>query len=223
MAIRTNFHLLRSPPFCRDVHLREPWWVWTKHIVSLYDTCYAKNATFKKELWDEKITYSLNYLFLLTAIIREETAYEQNWDKNPELFRYPGSRKKYGIHRPADTEGSSDPQHGRSCPAVQQLTSSSLITAVNIFASVIGISSGSTYPRLAVRLPWGSVSTSSTLFPSLASPIHKFIAVVVLATPPFWFATAITLPILQSPFSHDFSDILQKCSAGSIPFFQSYK
>ena len=49
-----------------------------KHIVSLYDMCYAKNATFKKELWYEKITDSLNYLFLLAAIIREEAAYEQN-------------------------------------------------------------------------------------------------------------------------------------------------
>ena len=49
-----------------------------KHIVSLYDMCYAKNAAFKKEVWDEKITDSLNYLFLLAAIIREEAAYEQN-------------------------------------------------------------------------------------------------------------------------------------------------
>ena len=30
-----------------------------KHIVSLYDMCYAKNAAFKKELWDEKITDSV--------------------------------------------------------------------------------------------------------------------------------------------------------------------
>lgn len=49
-----------------------------KQIVSLYDMCYAKNETFKKESWDEKITDSLNYLFLLSAIIREEAAYEQN-------------------------------------------------------------------------------------------------------------------------------------------------
>ena len=49
-----------------------------KHIVSLYDMCYTKNTAFKKELWDEKITDSLNYLFLLAAIIREEAAYEQN-------------------------------------------------------------------------------------------------------------------------------------------------
>ena len=31
-----------------------------------------------KELWDEKITDSLNYLFLLAAIIKEEGTYEQN-------------------------------------------------------------------------------------------------------------------------------------------------
>ena len=30
-----------------------------------------------------------------------------------------GSRKKYGTHRPADTAGTSDPQYGRSRPAVQ--------------------------------------------------------------------------------------------------------
>ena len=49
-----------------------------KHIVSLYDMCYAKNTSFTKELWDEKITDSLNYLFLLAAIIKEEGTYEQN-------------------------------------------------------------------------------------------------------------------------------------------------
>ena len=49
-----------------------------KHIVSLYDMCYAKNTSFTKELWDEKITDSLNYLFLLAAIIKEEGPYEQN-------------------------------------------------------------------------------------------------------------------------------------------------
>ena len=49
-----------------------------KHIVSLYDMCYAKNEKFRKEQWEEKITDSLNYLFLLSAVIREEAAYEQN-------------------------------------------------------------------------------------------------------------------------------------------------
>lgn len=47
-----------------------------KHIVSLYDMCYAKKEPFAKELWEEKITDSLNYLFLLAAIIREEAVYE---------------------------------------------------------------------------------------------------------------------------------------------------
>jgi len=47
-------------------------------IVSLYDMCYAKNTSFTKELWDEKITDSLNYLFLLAAIIKEAGNYERN-------------------------------------------------------------------------------------------------------------------------------------------------
>ena len=49
-----------------------------KHIVSLYDMCYAKPGMFKKELWEEKIRDSLNYLFLLAAIIKEEAAYESD-------------------------------------------------------------------------------------------------------------------------------------------------
>lgn len=40
--------------------------------------CYAKPGMFKKELWEEKITDSLNYLFLLAAIIKEEAAYESD-------------------------------------------------------------------------------------------------------------------------------------------------
>lgn len=46
-----------------------------KHIVSLYDMCYARHGTFRKGLWEEKITDSLNYLFLLAAVIKEEAAY----------------------------------------------------------------------------------------------------------------------------------------------------
>lgn len=46
-----------------------------KHIVSLYDMCYAKDNRFSKELWEEKITDSLNYLFLLAALIKEEDVY----------------------------------------------------------------------------------------------------------------------------------------------------
>lgn len=42
-----------------------------KHIVSLYDMCYADRETFDMATWDEKITDSLNYLFLLRAIVEE--------------------------------------------------------------------------------------------------------------------------------------------------------
>ena len=42
-----------------------------KHIVSLYDMCYADNEEFDVAVWDEKITDSLNYLFLLRAIVEE--------------------------------------------------------------------------------------------------------------------------------------------------------
>ena len=43
-----------------------------KHIVSLYDMCYADRETFDMTTWDEKITDSLKYLFLLKAIVEEE-------------------------------------------------------------------------------------------------------------------------------------------------------
>lgn len=43
-----------------------------KHIVSLYDMCYADSVSFDMSTWDEKITDSLNYLFLLKAIVKEE-------------------------------------------------------------------------------------------------------------------------------------------------------
>ena len=42
-----------------------------KHIVSLYDMCYADIETFDMTTWDEKITDSLNYQFLLKAIVEE--------------------------------------------------------------------------------------------------------------------------------------------------------
>ena len=47
-----------------------------KHIVSLYDMCYADSETFDLETWDEKITDSLNYLFLLKAIVEEGQKHE---------------------------------------------------------------------------------------------------------------------------------------------------
>lgn len=43
-----------------------------KHIVSLYDMCYADREVYEISVWEEKITDSLNYLFLLRAIIEEE-------------------------------------------------------------------------------------------------------------------------------------------------------
>ena len=42
-----------------------------KHIVSLYDMCFADGVSFDAGTWDEKITDSLNYLFLLKAIVKE--------------------------------------------------------------------------------------------------------------------------------------------------------
>jgi len=43
-----------------------------KHIVSLYDMCFAEGVSFSLDIWNEKITDSLNYLFLLKAIVKEE-------------------------------------------------------------------------------------------------------------------------------------------------------
>ena len=49
-----------------------------KHIVSLYDMCFAENTRFDMNTWDEKITDSLNYLFLLKAIVKEGHTNQQN-------------------------------------------------------------------------------------------------------------------------------------------------
>lgn len=49
-----------------------------KHIVSLYDMCYADSVSFDMSAWDEKITDSLNYLFLLKAIVKEEHDNQSN-------------------------------------------------------------------------------------------------------------------------------------------------
>ena len=42
-----------------------------KHIVSLYDMCFAGSVSYEESVWDEKITDSLNYLFLLKAVVKE--------------------------------------------------------------------------------------------------------------------------------------------------------
>src|SRR5580704_18232131 len=45
-------------------------------------------------------------------------------------------------------------------------------------------------PSPVLALPWGSRSISSTRFSIAASAVARLIAVVVLPTPPFWFAIA---------------------------------
>ena len=47
-------------------------------------------------------------------------------------------------------------------------------------------------PSAVEALPWGSRSMTSTRSPCWASAAAMFTAVVVLPTPPFWFATTIT-------------------------------
>src|SRR3954463_5453708 len=56
-------------------------------------------------------------------------------------------------------------------------------------------------PRPLVALPCGSRSTSRTRFSATASEAARFTAVVVLPTPPFWFAIARTDPMSEPP--HD--------------------
>ena len=48
-------------------------------------------------------------------------------------------------------------------------------------------------PRQTAQPPWGSMSTSKVLWPLPAMQAARMTAVVVLATPPFWLATAMTL------------------------------
>ena len=50
-----------------------------KHIVSLYDMCFAEETVYPMDTWDEKITDSLNYLFLLKAIVKEG---HTNWNES---------------------------------------------------------------------------------------------------------------------------------------------
>src|SRR5205085_4967201 len=47
-----------------------------------------------------------------------------------------------------------------------------------------------------VRFPWGSMSTQRTRWPFSAKATATFRVVVVLATPPFWLAKAMTLAVL---------------------------
>ena len=86
----------------------------------------------------------------------------------------------------------STPSSWRKIPSPTSIGSSRIIFSICV-ASVTERLSWSAQPKEVVKSPCGSASTSSTLFPSFASPIPKFTAVVVLPVPPFWFARAITL------------------------------
>lgn len=63
--------------------------------------------------------------------------------------------------------------------------------------NVAGSSSGCCQPMLMVRLPCGSVSTSRTFLPSIASPMPRFSQVVVLPVPPFWLTMAIVVAFFE--------------------------
>src|SRR3954465_4606678 len=47
-----------------------------------------------------------------------------------------------------------------------------------------------------VRVPWGSMATQSTRKPFSSKATARFSVVVVLATPPFWLANAMTLGLV---------------------------
>src|SRR3954467_15381898 len=69
-----------------------------------------------------------------------------------------------------------------------------------------------------VRLPCGSMSTHSTRWPCSANAAARLSVVVVLATPPFWLAKAITRAVLASAeeqFKPDTSPLFAR--AGAIP------
>src|SRR5258707_15864715 len=53
-----------------------------------------------------------------------------------------------------------------------------------------------TRPRPLVEFDCGSQSTSSVLTSAAASEAARLMAVVVLPTPPFWLATAMTRPMI---------------------------
>lgn len=57
-----------------------------KHTVSVYDMCMTEDD-YAPELWDEKITDHLNYLFLLKAVLMEEEAEKVSFEPlSDEIF-----------------------------------------------------------------------------------------------------------------------------------------
>lgn len=43
-----------------------------KHVVSIYEMCGTRGITYPVQIWEEKITDSINYLLLLRALVEEE-------------------------------------------------------------------------------------------------------------------------------------------------------
>lgn len=61
-----------------------------KHVVSLFDMMEAKEPlSFPSDLWDEKITDTMNYLFLLCTVLTDERQQEVNYDPNFRLIASP--------------------------------------------------------------------------------------------------------------------------------------
>src|SRR5436305_1226141 len=79
-----------------------------------------------------------------------------------------------------------------------RITSSRGVLCTSTSNMVRSSSSGS-MPWLMVRLDWGSRSTHSTRLPRSTSATPRLSVVVVFATPPFWFASAITCPTAIPP------------------------
>lgn len=50
----------------------------SKHIVSLYDMSFVGAEHYDMATWNEKITDSLNYLFILKAMIKEEITHKEH-------------------------------------------------------------------------------------------------------------------------------------------------
>ena len=50
----------------------------SKHIVSLYDMSFVGTDRYDMAVWAEKITDALNYLFILTAILKEEKHHQEH-------------------------------------------------------------------------------------------------------------------------------------------------
>ena len=67
-------------------------------------------------------------------------------------------------------------------------------------------------PEPMVALPCGSKSTNSTRCPTLAKPAARFTVVVVLPTPPFWFATQKILAIRICPGYLEMANLMPKAT-----------